>query len=274
MLWAADLYLKRLDQRQRAEFVEAVKAGQVCLNGTYLNELPGSLPARGTDPAVPPGYTAGRADGKADRFGHDIGRARLYLGVVPAMAQAGIRYFSAGPNGSDRLGTVLREWENKPFYWVGPDGKSKCSLGSRCGYSLSMGYKGVTPQLIDKISDALEKAAALRRDVHSLGRARRQCGARPDDLRRREGLERPLCLAAIDHFRDERGVPRVGGAIRQGPSAGPRRLDALLGGRRRLFGPRDRDKPPVVRPAGRRKAPLGDPQPHPLSLRRLRCGLE
>jgi len=44
-------------------------------------------------------------------------------GTVTAMAQAGIRYFSAAPNYFDRIGTILVEWENKPFWWIGPDGQ-------------------------------------------------------------------------------------------------------------------------------------------------------
>jgi alpha-mannosidase len=39
VLWAVDLYLRRLDERQRADFLEAVRKGQVALCGMYLNEL-------------------------------------------------------------------------------------------------------------------------------------------------------------------------------------------------------------------------------------------
>jgi hypothetical protein len=35
VLWAADLYLRRLDESQRADFLAAVKSGQVVLNGMY-----------------------------------------------------------------------------------------------------------------------------------------------------------------------------------------------------------------------------------------------
>jgi hypothetical protein len=46
-------------------------------------------------------------------------------GTVPAMNQAGIRYFSVAPNYFDRIGDILVQWENKPFWWIGPDGESK-----------------------------------------------------------------------------------------------------------------------------------------------------
>ena len=41
VLWAADLFLHRLSAKQQTEFFEAVKRGQVALNGMYLNELTG-----------------------------------------------------------------------------------------------------------------------------------------------------------------------------------------------------------------------------------------
>ena len=53
-------------------------------------------------------------------------------GTVTAMAHAGIRYFNTAPNYFDRIGTILREWDNKPFWWVGPDGQSK--VAATCVY--------------------------------------------------------------------------------------------------------------------------------------------
>ncbi len=39
--------------------------------------------------------------------------------------QTDIRYFSVAPNYFDRIGDILVQWENKPFWWIGPDGESK-----------------------------------------------------------------------------------------------------------------------------------------------------
>ncbi len=79
-------------------------------------------------------------------------------GTVTAMAHAGIRYFSAAPNYFDRIGTILREWENKPFYWVGPDGRSKVLVWIPFwGYAMSHKYGKMSPQLVEDFSDGLEK---------------------------------------------------------------------------------------------------------------------
>jgi hypothetical protein len=156
--WAADLYLRRLNEQQRADFFEAVKRGQVVLNGMYLNELTGlcrpeelirlfrfstqlaektGVPIDSAMISDVPGYT---------------------WGTVPAMAQAGIKYFSTAPNYFDRIGTILREWENKPFYWIGPDGKSKVLVWIPFwGYAMSHRYGTMSPKLVEDFSNELEK---------------------------------------------------------------------------------------------------------------------
>jgi alpha-mannosidase len=158
VLWAADLYLHRLSEQQRAEFLEAVKKGQVVLNGMYLNELTGlcrpeeliRLFRFSTELAERTGVpidTAMTSDVPGQTWG-----------TVTAMAQAGIRYFSTAPNYFDRIGTILREWENKPFYWVGPDGRSKVLVWIPFwGYAMSHRYGQMSPELVGDLYDGLEK---------------------------------------------------------------------------------------------------------------------
>lgn len=158
VLWAADLFLKRLGDADRQRFFEAVKAGQVSLNGLYLNELTGlcrpeellrlfrMATRMGAETGVPveaamisdvPGYT---------------------WGTVSAMAQAGVKYFSVAPNYFDRIGDILVQWENKPFYWVGPDGASRVLVWIPFwGYAMSHRYHEMSPRLIEDFCDGLAK---------------------------------------------------------------------------------------------------------------------
>ena len=62
----------------------------------------------------------------------------LTWGLVPALAQHGVKYISDGPNASrsmdgDRIGYVRVQWENKPFYWESPSGEEKRALLGRAG---------------------------------------------------------------------------------------------------------------------------------------------
>ncbi len=66
-------------------------------------------------------------------------------GLVPVMAQEGVRYIMAWPN-SCRAGQAHAGIDGRPFWWVGPDGKSKVLFLQPGGYgnSGSMGKGGAT----------------------------------------------------------------------------------------------------------------------------------
>ncbi|RME90272.1 MAG: hypothetical protein D6766_13550, partial [Verrucomicrobia bacterium] len=131
---------------------------RVALNGLYFNELTGLCRPEellrlcrwavelGRETGVPvdaamisdvPGYT---------------------WATVTAMAQAGIRYFSVAPNYFDRIGDILVQWENKPFYWVGPSGEDKVLVWIPWrGYALSHLVRRLSPELVDEYQDYLDE---------------------------------------------------------------------------------------------------------------------
>lgn len=158
VLWAADLYLHQMNDQQRADFFDAVKKGQVVLNGMYLNELTGLCRPEEL------GRLFRFATRMSEQTGVPIDSVMISdvpgytWGSVQAMSQAGIKYFSTAPNYFDRIGTILREWENKPFYWAGPDGKSKVMVWIPFwGYAMSHVYNVLSPRLVDEFSDGLDK---------------------------------------------------------------------------------------------------------------------
>ncbi len=125
VLWAVDSYLKQASEQKREEFLEAVRKGQIHLDGLYGNELTAlcrpeellwlpdlcrrlrkryDLPLQAAMISDVPGYT---------------------WGLVPVMAQSGIKYLSIGPNHGHRIGRTLSEWGDRPYYWVSPSGQEK-----------------------------------------------------------------------------------------------------------------------------------------------------
>jgi len=158
VLWAADLFLQRLTPKQRAEFFDAVKRGQVVLNGMYLNELTGLCRPEELIRLFRYATQLG------ERTGVPVDSAMISdvpgytWGTVTAMAQAGIKYFSVAPNYFDRIGNILVEWENKPFWWIGPDGRSKVLVWIPFwGYAMSHRYKMMSRQLVEDFCEGLEK---------------------------------------------------------------------------------------------------------------------
>ena len=125
VLWAVDSYLKQATPEKRQRFIDAVKKGQVGLQALYGNQLTGlcrpeellrlltcaqqvsqlcDQPITSAMITDVPGYT---------------------WGIVPAFAHSGVKYFSIGPNGGDRIGHTIAAWGDKPFWWIGPNGQDK-----------------------------------------------------------------------------------------------------------------------------------------------------
>ena len=160
VLWAADLFLQRLPPEQRAEFFAAVKRGQVALNGMYLNELTGLCRPEELVRLFRYATQLGEKAGVAVDSAMISDVPGFTWGTVTAMAQAGIRYFSVAPNYFDRIGDILVQWENKPFWWIGPDGRSKVLVWIPFwGYAMSHRYGKMSPELIAEFCEGLESRA-------------------------------------------------------------------------------------------------------------------
>jgi hypothetical protein len=137
VLWPVENYLKAATPEKREAFLRAVRTGQIGLDAFYGNTLTGlcrpeeliqlmgyasrlsllcGLPIESAMISDVPGYT---------------------WSTVTAMGQAGVKYFSFAPNYFDRMGGTMKEWQNRPFWWKGPDGQTRilCWCPSR-GYAL------------------------------------------------------------------------------------------------------------------------------------------
>ncbi len=144
VMWIVDEYLRRGPEPGRKALVEAVKQGWVGLDGLYGNQLTGLQRAEELY------RTAGEnIRDLIDQHGFVIESAMISdvpgysWGLVPALAQNGIRYFSVGPNhisglphNGDRVGYTLEEWGDRPFWWEGPGGNDRVLFWmSAHGYS-------------------------------------------------------------------------------------------------------------------------------------------
>jgi alpha-mannosidase len=123
-VWVLEHFLARATPAQQAEFVEAVRRGDVGVDGLYANMLTGLCRpeelaqclwygARMVDLTGVPVETAAICDVPGWTWG-----------LTTMMGQAGIKYFAIGPNYSARIGTI-HQWANRPFYWQSPSGREK-----------------------------------------------------------------------------------------------------------------------------------------------------
>ena len=137
VLWPVENYLRDATPQKREAFIAAVRSGQIGLDALYGNTLTGLC--RPEELLNLMGY----ATRLSKLCGVPIESAMISdvpgytWSIVSAMAQAGVKYFSFAPNYFDRMGGTMKEWQNRPFWWKGADGKNRvlCWCPSR-GYAL------------------------------------------------------------------------------------------------------------------------------------------
>ena len=129
--WNLEVLMPYEDFRQVAtpeqmrQFERAVRDGFIGVDAMYANLLTGVCRGEELLRQFTFATALGRRCGvKVDSMSiSDV--PGLTWGVVPALAQNGVKYLSDGPNYLDRIGYARVTWEDKPFWWVGPDGREK-----------------------------------------------------------------------------------------------------------------------------------------------------
>jgi len=125
VLWGADQFMRTKTEPERQELISAVKKGWIGLNGMYANELTGLCRSEELLQLFRYSTELGNQCGTRVDSAMISDVPGYTWGTVSAMAQAGIRYFSAAPNYFDRIGTFMVEWQDKPFWWISPSGNER-----------------------------------------------------------------------------------------------------------------------------------------------------
>lgn len=143
VLWAVHDYLKNASQEKKDRLLSAIRKGWIGLDGLYANILTGLS----TEEELIHAFDA--ANWLRKEYNFKINGLMITdvpgfsWGLIPAMAQNGIRYFSVGPNfvphlphKGFRVGLTHEIWGDVPFYWISPSGKEKILFwASGKGYS-------------------------------------------------------------------------------------------------------------------------------------------
>jgi alpha-mannosidase len=124
-LWAVESYLEQATPEKCDAFLAAVREGRFGLDALYGNQL--TALSRPEELLELTRY----ARDLATKHDLTIDTAMITdvpgytWGMVPVLAQSGVKYFNIGPNAGHRIGYTLSEWGDKPFYWVSPSGQDK-----------------------------------------------------------------------------------------------------------------------------------------------------
>ncbi len=121
---------------QRLNIINAIKNDQLYLDAAYLH----ANTSIATDEELFHNFRFSRylqqQTGKKSDVFMQVDIPGITWGLVPVMAQEGIKYVVSWINGGDRVGNAHRFGiDGFPFWWIGPDGKSKVLFFQPGGYT-------------------------------------------------------------------------------------------------------------------------------------------
>ncbi len=127
----------------KREVAADIRAGSLGLDAFYGNLLTGLCTSDELLHAFDDGLALARHEGIKLTAGMQDDVPGNTWGNVSALAQAGVKYLSLGPNPGDRMGQSLIRWQDKPFYWQSESGKHRILVWMvHGGYSLGVGLGG------------------------------------------------------------------------------------------------------------------------------------
>lgn len=154
--WPVDLLMRRFGPAQQQRFLDAVRKGRISINGSYFSALSGICrpeelvrlfalaPELGAKTGVPIDTVM-----TADVPG-------LTWGSVTAMRQAGIKYYTSAPNLGTRGGDI-QKWQNKPFWWVGPNKHDRVLVWVPFGgYGFAQRVRTIAPRWVENVLNDFE----------------------------------------------------------------------------------------------------------------------
>ncbi len=165
--WIVEEWLKIASEEDKQKFSEYVKRGYIGLDAFYANLLTGLCRSEEIESNF-------RVKKELEELtGTKIDSAMITdipgwnWGIVESLSKNGVKYLSLGTNHSDRIGHIIEQFGDKPFYWQSKNKEHKVlSLVHGKGYAwFHTGMKAtknlsrkLTPKRIEKYLASLEKA--------------------------------------------------------------------------------------------------------------------
>lgn len=135
-VWAMESYMRQANEAQRKVVVDAIRNGELGVSALYANMLTGLANAAEMSHFLDYSRTLQKDYGITVKTAVTSDVPGYTWGIVPTLAQSGVKYFAVGPNTGDRIGYTLETWGDKPFYWVSQSGKEKILIWvAGAGYS-------------------------------------------------------------------------------------------------------------------------------------------
>jgi len=171
-LWPMENLLNESSAAERDTLLTAARNGALSLNAFYANLMTGLSRPEELEWSIHYATELRRRHGIPINTAITSDVPGFTWGVVPMLAQNGIRYLSSGPNyvpgspdGGDRIGRLLQTWGDSAFYWMSPSGRdSVLVMIAGRGYSWFHGRRRGWAGLADQggLIDYMDSLAVAR----------------------------------------------------------------------------------------------------------------
>ena len=141
VLWPVERYLKTATPEERAGIIDAVQKGYLRLDAGYVNVNTSATNDEGLFEFFRQSKELEKLTGRKIETLVQVDVPGMSWGVIPVAAKLGIRYCFKMNNAEHRIG-FSPELSFKPFWWLGPDGKSKILFLQPGGYNPGALAKG------------------------------------------------------------------------------------------------------------------------------------
>jgi len=141
VLWPVERYLKTATPQEKQEIIDAVSKGYLHLDAGYIHTNTSTSADNEFFEYFRYSQELAKLTGTKIATLVQVDVPGMSWGVVPVAAKLGIKYCFALNNGSDRVG-LSTDLSFKPFWWVGPDDKSKILFLQPGSYTPGANAKG------------------------------------------------------------------------------------------------------------------------------------
>lgn len=135
-MWAVEEYLRTASAAEKERFIAATRRGDIHLDVMYAQAMTGIYSEEELFELMASAKRFEKQYGVTINSAMQTDVPGYTWGLVPALAQCGVKYISVGPNWGHRIGHTY-EWGDRPFYWVSPSGRDKV-LFWMCGRGYSL----------------------------------------------------------------------------------------------------------------------------------------
>ncbi|MBT8460893.1 MAG: hypothetical protein KJO44_00095 [Gemmatimonadetes bacterium] len=180
-VWAIESYLATRPAAKREALLEGIRRGWIHVDGFYANLLTGLATGEALFRTLKPARAVTADAGVPLRSAMFSDIPGMSWGVVPVLAQSGVRYLSLGPNRGHRIGSFLDIWADRPFWWESPSGQERVLTWVHGGgYSIfhtGLGYEHLEKRLDEELILAYADTLAARGWPHGIAGVRYNIGS-------------------------------------------------------------------------------------------------